>query len=142
MLYTALSPTNKVMDVANGETTNGANVQLYDMNYSQAQKFRISKSGKAGTYSIINVNSGKSLDVQNGSTADGANLQIYESNGTTSQIWKIIDYKNGYYAIQSILGSYIHVDSGQTANGTNIHMWNSAETTNKNCQWMLKKAIE
>lgn len=142
MLYTALSPTNKVMDVANGETTNGANVQLYDMNYSQTQKFRISKSGKAGTYSIININSGKSLDVQNGSTADGANLQIYESNGTTSQIWKIIDYKNGYYAIQSILGSYIHVDSGQTANGTNIHMWNSAETTNKNCQWMLKKAIE
>lgn len=142
MLYTALSPTNKVMDIANGETVNGTNVQLYDMNYSQAQKFRISKTGKAGTYSIINVNSGKSLDVQNGSTADGANLQIYEPNGTTSQIWKIIDYKNGYYAIQSLLGSYIHVKDGQTANGTNIHMWNSADTTNKNCQWMLKKAIE
>ena len=142
MLYTALSPTNKVMDIANGETANGTNVQLYDMNYSQAQKFRISKTGKAGTYSIINVNSGKSLDVQNGSTANAANLQIYEPNGTTSQIWKIIDCKNGYYAIQSLLGSYIHVDSGQTANGTNIHMWNSADTTNKNCQWMLKKAIE
>ena len=142
MLYTSLAPTSKVMDVTNGATTDGANVQLYDMNYSNAQKFKITKTGKQGVYNIINVNANKSLDVSGAGTANGTNLQIYTTNNSEAQLWKFIDYKNGYYAIQSLLGNYIHLNNGQTANGTNIHMWNDASSTNKNCQWMLKKAIE
>lgn len=142
MFYTALAPTTKVMDVYAAGTEDGTNVQLYDMNYGGSQKFRVKKTGKVGVYSIINTNSNKSLDVNGGLTENGTNLQIWTINNSDAQSWRFVNYQNGYYAIQSLVGSYIHVNSGLTANGTNIHMWNDAASTNKNCQWMLKKAIE
>ena len=92
-------------------------------------------------YKIIGVKSGKSLDVYNSGTTNGTNLQLYTWEDTSNQHWKFIDYKNGYYAIQSELGNYIHVNNA-TANGTNILMWKDASISNKNCLWMLKKVIQ
>ena len=141
MLYSALSPNSKVMDVANGGIADGANIQLYDARYSDYQKFEITKVNDE-YYKIIGIKSGKSLDVYKSGTTNGTNLQLYTWKDTANQHWKFIDYKNGYYAIQSELGHYIHVQSGQTANGTNIIMHNDVSSTNKNCLWMLKKVIQ
>lgn len=140
MLYSALSPNSKVMDVSDGGMIDGANIQLYDTQYTDYQKFEITKINEE-YYKIISLKSGKSLDVYNSGTTNGTNLQLYTWKDTSNQHWKFIDYKNGYYAIQSELGNYIHVQSGQTTNGTNILMWQDASSSNKNCLWMLKKAI-
>lgn len=141
MLYSALAPNSKVMDVADGGIADGANIQLYDARYSDYQKFEITKVNDE-YYKIIGIKSGKSLDVYKSGTTNGTNLQLYTWKDTANQHWKFIDYKNGYYAIQSELGHYIHVQSGQTANGTNIIMYNDVSATNKNCLWMLKKVIQ
>lgn len=140
MLYSALSPNSKVMDVGDGGLVDGANIQLYDARYTDYQMFEITKINSE-YYKIIGIKSGKSLDVYKSGTTNGTNLQLYTWKDTSNQHWKFIDYKNGYYAIQSELGHYIHVQSGQTANGTNIIMHNDVSSTNKNCLWMLKKAI-
>ena len=139
MLYSALSPNSKVMDIAD-KGVEGANIQLYDAKYNDFQKFEITKIDDE-YYKIISAKTGKSLDVYNSGTANNTNLQLATWKNTANQHWKFIDYKNGYYAIQSELGNYIHVQSGQTTNGTNILMWQDASSSNKNCLWMLKKAI-
>ena len=142
MIYSALTPTSKVMDIAGASTTNGANVQLYTENYTAAQKFEIKKSNENGWYTIVNVNSGNVFDVESSGTANGTNLQLWSSTNANNQKWKFVDLKNGYYAIQSKLGTYIHLKDGATGDGNNILMWTGADATNKNCQWMLKKAIK
>lgn len=81
--------TGDVLDIYAGLNQSGANVQIYDSNGSNAQKFFIHKTldgyyvlrPKCSAYAV--------LDVAGGSTAAGANVQIYESNGTAAQKFKI-----------------------------------------------------
>ena len=81
--------TGAVLDIYAGSNQSGSNVQIYDSNGSNAQKFFIHKTldgyyvlrPKCSAYAV--------LDVAAGSTAAGANVQIYESNGTAAQKFKI-----------------------------------------------------
>lgn len=114
---------NKVLDIAGGSTANGANVQLYSGNGTDAQQFAIYAAG-TGSYSIRNVASGKVLDVKDGSTAQRANVQQWESNGTKAQQWNFIAAGDGSYFIQSCAsGLYLDIDNGSAANGANIQMY-------------------
>ena len=78
---------NKVLDVAGGNTYNGTNVWQWEWNGTDAQKWIIKKHGDV--YSIIAKASGKCLDVFWGSVYNGSNIQIYESNNTQAQKFKI-----------------------------------------------------
>ena len=81
--------TNAVLDIYAGSNQSGTNVNVYDSNGSDAQKFFIHKTldgyyvlrPKCSAYAV--------LDIAAGSTKAGANVQIYESNGTTAQKFKI-----------------------------------------------------
>ena len=66
-----------VIDVANGSTANGANIQLYKYDKSTKQQFNVSYLG-SGLYKILAVHSNKSLDVKDASTKIGANVQQWE----------------------------------------------------------------
>ena len=79
MIITSVANKKLVTDVTGASTANGARVQLYSSNNTNAQKYRFESIGN-GTYKIINANSGKVLDVAGGSTANGAALQQYTSN--------------------------------------------------------------
>ena len=79
MIITSVANKKLVTDVTSASTANGARVQLYSSNNTNAQKYRFESIGN-GTYKIINANSGKVLDVAGGSTANGAALQQYTSN--------------------------------------------------------------
>lgn len=73
MIITSVANKKLVTDVTGASTANGARVQLYSSNNTNAQKYRFESIGN-GTYKIINANSGKVLDVAGGSTANGAAL--------------------------------------------------------------------
>lgn len=78
MIITSVANKKLVTDVTGASTANGARVQLYSSNNTNAQKYRFGSIGN-GTYKIINANSGKVLDVSGGSTADGGGIAaIYE----------------------------------------------------------------
>lgn len=112
---------NRAVDVYGGYTNNGTNIQLWEVNGTNAQKFTISLVGN-GYYKIANVISGKVLDVAGGIKRSGVNVQLYSYNGSDAQLWRF--YKNGsYYAIKNKLGYFLDVYGGYTNSGANIQVY-------------------
>ena len=101
IIITSVANKKLVTDVTGASTANGARVQLYSSNNTNAQKYRFESIGN-GTYKIINASSGKVLDVAGGSTANGASLQQYTSNNTVAQQWTVRNYGSGKIALVSV----------------------------------------
>ena len=62
MIITSVANKKLVTDVTGASTANGARVQLYSSNNTNAQKYRFESIGN-GTYKIINANSGSARKV-------------------------------------------------------------------------------
>ena len=112
-----------VLDVAGGSKNNTANVQLYDVNLSNAQKWQVSHD-ENGYVTFANVGSGKMLDVSGGTSAAGANVQQYESNGSKAQKWIVIEGEDGRKTIVSALSASLGLDiAGANSNrGANVQL--------------------
>ena len=126
-LYTANS-WRAVLDVAGGSRRNGAVVQLYQSNGTDAQVWRVSHDSK-GYVTITNAASGLALDVNGASTVPGARVQLYRSNGSQAQKW--IAAKSGSsYSIISALSENMRLDavSGRVSNGTRIDLYTANGT--------------
>lgn len=113
-----------MLDVSGGSSANGANVQLYQSNGTNAQRWRVTHDSK-GYVTLTNVGSGKVLDVNGASTADGANVQQYASNGTWAQKWITIKNADGSYTFYSGLHDrkVLDVYGGATSNGANVQLY-------------------
>ena len=115
---------NKVVDVNGGSCSDGANIQLWEKNGSDAQLFRIEKNGN-GYYAFINKGSNKAIDVYGAYTYRGANVNQWSQNHTSAQQWKLYSadgYSSGY-RIKNKCGKYLDVNGANTQNGTNIQIW-------------------
>ena len=129
-IYTIKSSINNkyVLDVSCGSKDNGANIQLYSSNDTEAQKFRV-KYTNEGYYEIESVRSGKVLDVKNGGKKNGTNIWQYEHNGTDSQKWIIKKNSDDTYSIISKLNDlYVDVLRGRAQDGQNIQVYSGNET--------------
>lgn len=115
--------TSMVLDVSGGSSANGANVQLYQSNDTNAQRWRVTHDSK-GYVTLTNVGSGKVLDVNGASTEDGANVQQYASNGTWAQKWIAVKNADGSYTFYSGLHDrkVLDVYGGATSNGANVQL--------------------
>ena len=120
-IKTALS-SSRVLDIKDGSTSNGANVQTWTGNGSTAQQFKAKKNSD-GTWSFINVKSGKALDIAGNSSTSGANVQQYGSNGTSAQKWKLTDAGNGSVFVMNLNGLALDVSGGKSANGANVQVY-------------------
>lgn len=120
-IKTALS-SSKVLDIKDGSTSNGANVQTWTGNGSTAQQFKAKKNSD-GTWSFINVKSGKALDIAGNSSTSGANVQQYGSNGTSAQKWKLTDAGNGSVFVMNPNGLALDVSGGKSADGANVQVY-------------------
>lgn len=118
MIITSVANKKLVTDVTSASTANGARVQLYSSNNTNAQKYRFESIGN-GTYKIVNVNSGKVLDVSGGSTANGAALQQYTNNNTVAQQWTVRNYGSGKVALVSVNAN----KAVDIPNGTVAQQW-------------------
>lgn len=114
---------NFVMDVNGASAFDGVNIQLYQDNGSNAQKFAITRQAD-GSYTIQNVNSKKVMDCAGAGRMNGTNIQQYTSNATAAQRWNIADAGNGMVTLTCRCnGLLAAVSGGRSANGTNIHMY-------------------
>lgn len=115
-----------VLDVADGSSADGANVQLYTYNGSSAQKWVVSLD-EDGIATIVNSGSGKALDVQYGSVVPGSNIWQYTPNGSPAQKWRLVQNDDGTIRIVSALAndSVLDVAYGGTSNGSNIQLYSS-----------------
>lgn len=116
--------TNKVLDVPGGNSSNGINLQIYDSNGTNAQKWQFSYVGN-GIYKIVSLKDlTKSLDVAGGSVSKGSVLDLYDYNGTYAQEWLLKESEDGYYYIISNSGGLaLDVYSAATANGSRVWMY-------------------
>ncbi len=122
--------TNQVLDVSGGSHYNGANIQLYEKNGTDAQLFKIVRSSEEGYYNIVNKGSGKVLDVEGGRTESGTNVQLYEQNGTQAQQWQLLlkSGSNDNLYIVSHCGKFLDACGGYSCNGTNIWVYDGNYT--------------
>lgn len=75
--YLTIAGNNKyTLDVYAGSKNNYGNIQVYSLNKTKAQQFKLVYRND-GFYSIENVNSQRVLDVYAGSRNNGANVQQY-----------------------------------------------------------------
>lgn len=112
-----------VVDVKNGATNNGANIQTGSSNASLNQTWEISHSGN---YVLIkNKKAGKYLTVASDNSLSGANVVLGSNTNARGAKWIFIKNSNGTYAIRSALYSNIALDiyGGKANAGTNIETW-------------------
>ena len=138
MIITSVANKKLVTDVTGASMANGARVQLYSSNNTNAQKYRFESIGN-GTYKIINANSGKVLDVAGGSTANGAALQQYTSNNTVAQQWTVRNYGSGRIALVSVnANKAVDIPGGNAVQQAQLQLYSPNGIVAQ--QWLVAKA--
>lgn len=112
------------LDVSGGSAYSGANVQLYSLNKTDAQKWLVSHDSK-GYVSFKNVNSGMYLTATGSSNNSNVNQQS-QSNGY-NQKWIIAFDSSQNIKLVSGLNSKLVIDvsGGKIQNGSNIQLYTS-----------------
>lgn len=130
---------NYVLDVKDGSTSNGANIQLYESNDTAAQQFKVSHDSQ-GYVTFTNVKSGRVLDLNGAIVKDAGNIQQYTSNGTRAQKWIVKQDGNGYVVMSAINPNYIlDLNGGSVRNGSNIQL--HSVTGSNSQRWNITKYV-
>lgn len=126
-IFTGVSNT-KVINVQSDSKNNGANVNIYEKENKNSQKFKV-KLNQDGTYTFTALHSNKVLDVVGAGRKNGTNVDQYQSNGTNAQKWYLESCGNGYYYIVSKCnGLYLDIASGSNKNGANLQVYTGNKT--------------
>ncbi|MFE9612110.1 glycoside hydrolase family 19 protein [Streptomyces sp. NPDC006012] len=104
---------DKCIDVADGNSTSGTQVQLYDCNGTPAQQWSNPGDGTLRAF-------GKCLDVRYGSTADAADVQLWDCNGTPGQQWVITEAKD---IVNPAANKCLDVRAYNSASRTPLQIW-------------------
>ncbi len=130
---------NLYMNLADGKTTAGTNVEINDLTGAKTQKWKLVQSnvkvkiplGKQVSI-ISKANKSLYLTVKGGSEADNTNIDVEGKTSTTAQLWTLADLGDGYYKVINVSSrNSLSVKSGNKANGANIvarpyhDTWNS-----------------
>ena len=79
-----------MLDVANGEDVDAANIGIYQGYGGNAQKFVVKNTNTSGVFTIATrcSNGARYLDVNAHKTDDGTNVIQYRYNGNQNQQWQ------------------------------------------------------
>ncbi len=132
---------NFVFDVLNDSQEAGANLQVYEINNSNAQKFKITKRVD-GTYKIANIRSGKVADVFGATFQNGTNIQMWDDTDNAAQKWTFTKRDNNSYSIYlAATNLVIDLTGANASNGGNIEIWEYVEGSTQEL-WVLEKLDE
>ncbi|MDS0527904.1 RICIN domain-containing protein [Clostridium sp. SHJSY1] len=116
------------LDIPNGSSADGTNLQQWGLNKYDAQKFKL-VSDNDGNYSILtgasNYKSG--LDVLNGNSADGTNVAQWKYSGGDMQKFKLVKVSGNKYALltkSSNFKSCLDLYNMSKDSGAKICQWN------------------
>lgn len=130
---------NYVLDIYGGYTTNGANVQLYRSNDTEAQLFKVTHDSQ-GYVTITNVKSGKVLDVYGGTKKNNQNIWQFSSNGSRAQKWIVKPDGNGYVIISALDSNYVlDLSTGKAVNSSNIQLYTYCGSNAQ--RWKFSKLV-
>ncbi|AKT40334.1 RICIN domain-containing protein [Chondromyces crocatus] len=129
--------TGNCLDVPSSSMADGAGIQSWSCNGTNAQRFRLTATS-GGYYKIENVNSNKALDIRDASTAENARLQQWGYGGGNNQQFRFVARGNSEFSIHAR-----HTDMtldlywGNAANGTPIVQYPYINGNNQ--RWTLDK---
>jgi hypothetical protein len=104
----------RCVDVPNGSTTNGTQVQLYDCSGVAGQTWTYTSTGQFTVYGS------KCLDANAQGTSPGTQVIIWDCNGQANQRWNV----NGDGSITGVQsGLCLDANGAGTANGTKLILW-------------------
>jgi glucoamylase len=109
----------KCIDDAAASTNNGAAIQIWTCNGTNAQSWTWSSG--AGTLRILD----KCIDVTGGATANGTKIQLWDCNGTGAQQWR---WRQQSLLMNPQSGRCLDVTGGGTGNGTRLQLWDCNDT--------------
>ncbi|GII79978.1 alpha-N-arabinofuranosidase [Sphaerisporangium rufum] len=118
----------RCVDVPNGSTANGTQVQLWDCTSGAA--------GQRWTYTAakqLQVYGNKCLDANGQGTANGTQVIIWDCNGQANQQWNLAA-GGAVTGVQS--GKCLDANAAGTANGTKLILWTCNGQGNQ--QWTLR----
>jgi lipoprotein-anchoring transpeptidase ErfK/SrfK len=127
--FTSSSDASQVMDVEAGSISQGANVRMYGVNGTGAQKFAVKMNGD-GTCAIISVNSG--MYVTADGTASGSNVRQALKSESTSSRWILESAGDGTYCVRLATGGM-----ALTISNGNIQLGSSSGSSSQ--KFVLKK---
>lgn len=139
-LYTLGSSVNSkfVLDVPSGTANAGKKLQLYGVNNTDAQVWRVTHD-QYGFVVIASVK-GCTLDVSGGSASNGNPIQLWSDNGTLAQRWIAIKESDGSYTLISALDQSFAIDvaGGVASNGSAVQLYKANGTAAQ--RWVLAPA--
>ena len=114
---------NMILDVSNASKSDGGNVQIWQADNVNQQRFILSSKTNE-EYSIKAKHSNKVLTVE-----ENGNVVQYTDKGTDNQRWIIKETGNGYYnLISKETGKVLDVSDAKDDNGTNVQTYSSNGT--------------
>lgn len=136
-IRTKISAAASCVEVINGETTSGSNVQEWEVNNANCQDWLLEPADNPGIkmsedliYTFVNKNSDMVMDIENGKMDAGTNVRQWESNGEKCQQWTLKEFAQGgnYYYIHSYSDDSYVLRTDGSNNGGNLSI--SANATN------------
>ena len=115
----------KCVDVASASTANGAAVQLWSCNGTNAQTWTVASDSTLRAL-------GKCADIASGSTANGAKVQLWDCNGSGAQVWQA--QSNGTLRNPQS-NKCLDASDNSSADGTRLQIWDCFAGANQ--RWTL-----
>ncbi len=129
----------KVMEIANGSSSAGANLQQGTYSGATYQQWNVTPvdsriGGDFSYFTLTALNSGLSPDILNWSLDDGGNVVVYDDTKGTNQQWYLEYVEDGWFYIRSRHSAKcLDVHNASSADGANIVQWDPAGGTYQ--QW-------
>lgn len=138
--YIKNANSGKYLDVNNGSSSDGTNVQQYAFNGSTAQKFKLVNDGN-GYYSVLTAASDykSGVDVSGWGTSDGTNIQQWSYHGGDCQKFQFVKSGDAYIMKTKLTSCYscVEVYAKSKENCGNVAQW--SYNGGKNQLWYLEK---
>lgn len=139
-IRTRVSDRKSAVEVADASTSNGANVQQWEINGHDCQNWILEAVDNPGTkmdtsmiYEFENVHSGMIMDIEAGNMADNSNVQQWATSHFKSQQWTLQEFSGGgnHYYIRSESDPDYVLKAESSSNGGNIdiYSYNTKDST-------------
>ena len=125
---------NRAIDIDYASNENKANLQLYEYNNTNAQKFEVKYNYEHKYYTIKCLCSNKFLSVD---YKNNYNIVQYEENNKINQQWHIVLRDRSYEIISEIKGYLMNVDGFGDNLGTNISCYQRRGGLNQQFQFEI-----
>ena len=136
---------NRCLDAEMGKAEDGTNIQIYEDNGTEAQKWILCDTGNH-SYIIKSAVGNAVIDAKTsaGEIYDGTSIQLYHPNGTAAQAYdiRVIDNISEIFAEDigtDFKGYIINPSTGYRLTNNNSNITLDSETDNKNQLWKFER---